>query len=307
MNNQTLKKKKIKQKDFNPDKSIHSNCGVFGIFNNPDASILTYYGLHALQHRGQESAGIVTSEYDPVTRKHKFNVHKDHGLVLSVFADDKILTDILKGDSAIGHTRYSTTGSGDKRNNIQPFKVNFKDGNLALSHNGNLTNTKYLREKLQNDGTIFQTSTDSELILHLIARSREKKMEDKLLDAFSQTEGAYSICILTDDKLFAVRDPHGVRPFAFGKLADSFVFASETCAFDIINAEYIRDVEPGEMIVIDREVVETNKEKSYSIGRVDKYRHCIFEYIYFSRPDSTVFGEKVDKVRRLINSSVLFR
>lgn len=299
-----MKKRKLKKTGFNPDKSIHSNCGVFGIFNNPDASILTYYGLHALQHRGQEAAGIVTSEYDPLTRKHKFNVHKDHGLVLSVFADDKILTDVLKGDSAIGHTRYSTTGSGDKRNNIQPFKVNFKDGNLALSHNGNLTNTKYLREKLQNDGTIFQTSTDSELILHLIARSKESKIEDKLLDAFSQTEGAYSICILTDDKLFAVRDPHGVRPFAFGKLADSFVFASETCAFDIINAEYIRDVDPGEMIVIDREVVATNKEKSYSIGRVDKYKHCIFEYIYFSRPDSTVFEEKVDKVRRKMGKNL---
>ena len=143
-----MKKEKLNQADFIPEKSIHSNCGVFGIFNSPDASILTYYGLHALQHRGQEAAGIVTSEYDNLTGKYKFNIHKDHGLVLSVFADDKILTEVLKGNSAIGHTRYSTTGSGDKRNNIQPFKVNFKNGNLALSHNGNLTNTKFLREKL---------------------------------------------------------------------------------------------------------------------------------------------------------------
>lgn len=211
---------------------------------------------------------------------------------------------MLKGSSAIGHTRYSTTGSGDSRNNIQPFKVNYKDGNLALSHNGNLTNTKYLREKLQNDGTIFQTTTDSELILHLIARSKETKVERKLLDAFTQVSGAYSICILTDDKLFAVRDPHGVRPFCFGKLGNSYVFASETCALDIINAEYIRDVKPGEMIMIDSEAVSTGMEKSFSIGNVEKYKHCIFEYIYFSRPDSEVFEEKVDKVRRQLGKSL---
>lgn len=288
----------------NDNKSIHSNCGVFGIYNSPDAAVLTYYGLHALQHRGQEAAGIVTSQYDELTRKCRFNVHKDHGLVLSVFADDKILTDVLKGNAAIGHTRYSTTGSGDKRNNIQPFKVNFKDGNLALSHNGNLTNTKYLRKKLQDDGTIFQTSTDSELVLHLIARSKKDDIVSKLLDAFSQVVGAYSICILTDDKLFAIRDPNGVRPLCFGKLGDSFVFASETCAFDIINADYVRDVEPGEIIMIDREVVQTNELKTFSIGQSQKYSHCIFEYIYFSRPDSTVFGEKVDKVRRKIGKSL---
>ena len=297
-------KKKIKHINFNNTKSIHSNCGVFGIYNSPDASVMTYYGLHALQHRGQEAAGIVSSEYDPGSEKYKFNIHKDHGLVLNVFSDDKILTDLLKGNAAIGHTRYSTTGSGDKRNNIQPFKVNYKDGNLALSHNGNLTNTKFLRDKLQNDGTIFQTSTDSELILHLIARSKEKEIVNKLLEAFSQVVGAHSICILTDDKLFAVRDPHGVRPFALGKLSDSYVFASETCAFDIINADYIRDVEPGEIIMIDRDVVSSGKIKSYSIGKAEKYKHCIFEYIYFSRPDSTVFEEKVDKVRRKLGKTL---
>lgn len=299
-----MKKKFPEKFNYKSGRSLNSNCGVFGIYNSPDASIMTYYGLHALQHRGQEAAGIVTSEQDPATGKYRFNIHKDHGLVLSVFSDDKILTEVLKGNSAIGHTRYSTTGSGDKRNNIQPFKVNFKDGNLALSHNGNLTNTKYLRQKLQNEGTIFQTSTDSELVLHLIARSKETEIVDKLLDAFSQIIGAYSICILTDDKLFAIRDPYGVRPFAFGKLYDSFVFASETCAFDIISAEYIRDVEPGEIIMIDRDVVRTNEVKSYSIGKVEKYKHCIFEYIYFSRPDSTVFEEKVDKVRRKIGKNL---
>lgn len=294
--------KKLKHKKFNNNKSIHSNCGVFGIFNHPDASVLTYYGLHALQHRGQEAAGIVSCDKD--SGKSRFNVHKDLGLVLSVFSNDKIFTEVLKGSSAIGHTRYSTTGAGDNRNNIQPFKVNYKDGNLALSHNGNLTNTKSLREKLQNDGTIFQTSTDSELILHLIARSREKKIEDKLLDVFTQVKGAFSICILTDDKLFAVRDSYGVRPFCFGRHEDSFVFASETCALDIINAEYIRDVKPGEIISIDKEVIKSGKEKSFSFFEAEKHSHCIFEYIYFSRPDSTVFEEKVDKVRRKIGKNL---
>lgn len=299
-----MKKQNLKNTNFISGNSLHSNCGVFGIYNNPDASIMTYYGLHALQHRGQEAAGIVTSEFDTVNNRYRFNIHKDHGLVLSVFSDDKILTDVLRGNAAIGHTRYSTTGSGDKRNNIQPFKVAYKDGNLALSHNGNLTNTKYLRKKLQDEGTIFQTSTDSELILHLTARSREKDVVNQLIEAFSQVIGAYSICILTDDKLFAVRDPHGVRPLAFGKLNDSYVFASETCAFDIINAEYIRDVNPGELIMIDKEVVQTGNVKSFSIGQAEKYKHCIFEYIYFSRPDSTVFEEKVDKVRRTIGKNL---
>lgn len=285
-------------------KSIHSNCGVFGVFNNPEASLLTYYGLHALQHRGQEAAGIVTSEYIPEKSKYKFHIHKGLGLVSNIFADGKILTDVLKGNAAIGHNRYSTTGASDNRANIQPFRVNFKGGNLALSHNGNLTNTNTLREELQNEGTLFQTTTDSEVILHLIARSREESIENKILDAFSRVKGAYSICILTDDKLIAVRDPHGVRPFAMGKLGDSIIFASETTAFDIINAEYIRDVEPSEVIVIDAETVKTGKEKSYNLEKVSKHAHCIFEYIYFSRPDSSVFGNKVDKVRRRIGKNL---
>lgn len=296
--------KKLKPVENYLPKSIHSNCGVFGIFNHPDASVLTYYGLHALQHRGQEAAGIVSCHKSETDGKSRFNIYKDLGLVLSVFSDEKIFTNILKGNSAIGHTRYSTTGAHDNRNNIQPFKVNYKDGNLALSHNGNLTNTQYLRNKLQDEGTIFQTTTDSELILHLIAKSRGRSIEDKLIDVFSQVKGAYSICILTDDMLFALRDPHGVRPLCIGRLNGSFVFASETCALDIINAEYIRDVNPGELICIDNEAIEKNKEKSYKIGTAEKYSHCIFEYIYFSRPDSTVFGEKVDKVRRNIGKNL---
>jgi amidophosphoribosyltransferase len=288
----------------NQNKSIHSNCGVFGIFNHPEAAIQTYYGLHALQHRGQEAAGIVTSYYDPELKRYRFNIHKNHGYVLNVFHNEKILTETLKGSSAIGHTRYSTTGAGDKKTNIQPFKVNYKGGNLALSHNGNLTNTKYLREKLQDDGTIFQTTTDSELILHLIAKSKETRTVDKLKEAFSQVVGAYSICILTDEMLFAIRDPHGVRPLCLGKLNDSYIFASETCALDIVSAEYIRDVEPGELIMIDNEVIESGEVKSFRIGEAERYAHCIFEYIYFSRPDSMIFGEKVDKVRRRIGRSL---
>lgn len=285
------------------EKSVRANCGVFGIFNHPKSAIMTYYGLHALQHRGQEAAGIVTSEFLTDKNKYRFNIHKGHGLVLGVF-DEDTLVNYLKGDSAIGHNRYSTTGSSDKRNNIQPFKVNYKDGNLALAHNGNLTNANFLRKKLQEEGTIFQTSTDTEIILHLIARSKKEDFIEKLLDVFRQIEGSYSVVILTDDKLIAARDPYGVRPFVLGKLEDSFIFASETTSLDILNADYIRDVEPGEIIVIDREVIETKNIKSYFIKKTDKYKHCIFEYIYFSRPDSQIFEEKVDKVRRRIGANL---
>ena len=294
-------KKTLNIKHNQPEtKSVHANCGVFGIYNHPEAAILTYYGLHALQHRGQEAAGIVTSEYLAKEKKFILIYHKGHGLVQNVFSDYNILTEVLKGNSALGHNRYSTTGASDKRANIQPFRVHYKDGNIALSHNGNLTNTKVLRSMLEDVGTIFQTSTDSELILHLIARSKEKEIDEKVLDAFSQVKGAYSICILTDDKLIAARDPYGIRPLALGMLNDSYMFASETTSFDINNAEYVREVEPGELIVIDKDVIKSKQVKSYSIGEAEKYKHCIFEYIYFSRPDSTIFGEKVDKVRRKI-------
>ncbi|MBN1633583.1 MAG: amidophosphoribosyltransferase [Ignavibacteria bacterium] len=295
----------MKKKFYNSKspKSVHSNCGVFGIFNHPQAAIMTYYGLHALQHRGQESAGIVTSEFKPEKNRYHFNVHKDFGLTLNIFTE-KILKDELKGNSAIGHNRYSTSGSSDKRVNIQPFSVVYKEGNLALSHNGNLTNTNSLRLKLQQEGTIFQTTSDSEIILHLIAKSNKEKIEGKLVDVFRIVKGAYSICILTDDKLIAVRDPQGVRPFSMGKLDNSYVFASETSSFDIINADYIRDVKPGEIIIIDREVTESGNLKSYRFDEAKKHSHCIFEFIYFSRPDSNIFGEKVDKVRRMIGSNL---
>jgi amidophosphoribosyltransferase len=281
-----------------------SNCGIFGIYNHPEAAVMTYYGLHALQHRGQEASGICSSEYLTEREKYRFNIYKGHGLANDVFGDHNILTSVLKGSAAIGHNRYSTTGASDSRSNIQPFKVHYRDGYLALSHNGNFTNTKELRTKLQNKGTIFQTTSDSEILLHLVARSKKRKLIDRILEACRQIRGAYSIVLLSDDKLYAIRDQYAVRPLSMGKLGDSYVFASETCAFDIINAEHIREVKPGEIIEIDREVIKTGKIKSYKIASARETKHCIFEYVYFSRPDSTIFGFTVDKARRKLGKNL---
>ncbi len=274
------------------------HCGVFGIFGTEAAAAKTYYGLHALQHRGQEASGIVTKSINQ--KGHSvFNVYKNEGLVSEVFSDTKIFKNILVGNSAIGHNRYSTTGSSDSIKNIQPFIVHYRAGNIAVSHNGNLTNAKELREELVNEGAIFQTTSDTEVILHLIARSKLDNQIDQIKEALNKVEGAYCLAILTDDKLIAARDPFGFRPLSIGKLNDSFVVASETCAFDIISAEFVREVEPGEMVIIDREVVETGNLKSVSIcEKESQQKHCIFEYIYFSRPDSFIFGHNVDKMRR---------
>jgi amidophosphoribosyltransferase len=273
-------------------------CGIFGIFGSPEASLHSYYGLHALQHRGQEASGIVTRSFNKKGRP-IFNLHKDEGLVTEVFADPKIFQYILPGSSAIGHNRYSTTGSSESKKNIQPFVVNYRLGNLAVSHNGNLTNAKALRDELVDEGAIFQTTSDTEVILHLIARSRLENQIDQIKEALTKVEGAYSITILTDDKLIAARDPYGFRPLAIAKLNGSYVIASETCAFDILSAEFIREVEPGEIIIIDDEVIATGKIKSLRInGLYSPKKHCIFEYIYFSRPDSFIFGHNVDKMRR---------
>ncbi len=274
-------------------------CGIFGIYGHPQSALMTYYGLYALQHRGQESTGIVACERDEITGKARFNFHKGLGLVADVFKDEKIINEYLKGKSAIGHNRYSTTGASSKAN-IQPFVVHYKCGNLAIAHNGNLTNTRYLRNKLQFEGTIFQSSTDTEIILHLIARSQQDDQIEQIKDALNQIEGAYSLVILTDDKLIAVRDPYGFRPLALGIMEDgSYVVASETCAFDLINAKYIRDVQPGEIVVIDDDVLKTGNLKSFWIEKkVERQAFCIFEFIYFSRPDSKIFGENVDKIRR---------
>jgi amidophosphoribosyltransferase len=278
------------------------HCGIFGVFNHPDAAMLTYYGLHALQHRGQESAGIVTSMYDPVKEKKVMRLHKDFGLVLQVFDDKNLFNKTLLGDAAIGHNRYSTSGSSDNPMNIQPFRVHYSMGNLAIGHNGNLTNARQLRSRFINEGVLFQSTSDTEMILHLISHSKGETEIDRILDALSQIEGAYCLVILTDDKLIAVRDPNGFRPLALGLIDGSWVVASETCAFDIIGAEYVRDVAPGEVLVIDRDAVKKGEPTSYYLPpkQGTETSQCIFEYVYFSRPDSRIYGENVDKVRRKI-------
>ncbi|MEE9168588.1 MAG: amidophosphoribosyltransferase [bacterium] len=261
------------------------NCGIIGICGHPEAAELAYLGLHALQHRGQESSGIVTSDQERVFR------HIGTGLVSEIFSDPETLSH-LKGHIAVGHNRYSTTGSSNLVNS-QPILVNSKSGPLAIAHNGNLVNYKTLRSQLEHAGSIFQTTNDSEVILHLAARSKSEDIEQQLLEALRTVHGAYSLVFLTRNKLIAARDPHGVRPLAVGRLGGAVIVASETCAFDLIAAEYLRDVEPGEMVSFD----ETG-EKSFRISDPVRASHCIFEYVYFSRPDSQIFGEYVDKARR---------
>ena len=281
------------------------HCAVFGVFGHPAAAQLTYYGLLAQQHRGQEASGIVTADADRENGRHRFHVHKDFGLVNDVYRDDRLLTDVLTGPMAIGHNRYSTAGAADNKTNIQPFTVLYKGGNIGIAHNGNLTDFRKIRKRLQDDGTIFQTTSDTEVILHLIARSKQERQIDQIRDALSQVHGAFSIVILTDTALIAARDHAGFRPLAIGKKGDAFVVASETVGFDIIDAEYFRDVEPGEMVVIDRQSQETGEVTSLRINdQPPRPHYCIFEYIYFSRPDSQIFGHSVDKVRRRLGKQL---
>jgi amidophosphoribosyltransferase len=289
------------------DAEIRAQCAVVGVFNHPQAAVIAYYCLHALQHRGQEATGIVAAYWDERQRR-RFVAHKGEGLVLDVFTPE-ILQTVLRGDAAIGHNRYSTTGSST-RSNIQPFHITYRMGNIALAHNGNLTNTRTLRRQLQEEGAIFQSTTDSELFLHLIARSRQPTQLEQIREALQIAQGAYSLVLLTDTALIAARDPHGFRPLVIGRLPGSngqyaYVVASETCAFDLVGAEYLRDVRHNEIVVIDSEVVRTGELKSYPIvDTTPEARHCIFEFIYFSRPDSFIFGHSVDKVRRKLGKSL---
>ncbi len=292
-------------------RQIRESCGVFGIFNSRDAARSIYYGLHALQHRGQESCGIVTSTYDENKKRKVMPAQRDFGLVLDVFSDPSVFDTKLLGSSGIGHNRYSTSGSSANRSNIQPFVVSYRNGNLALAHNGNLSNARELRRGFSDRGTLFQSTSDSELILHLVAQSRREKQVDQIIDALSQLEGAFSLTILTDSELIAVRDPSGFRPLALGRLesggidgGDAYCVASETCAFDLIGAEYVRDVEPGEILVIDQPGCVSGDFRSYHLPSRYRVSQCIFEYVYFSRPDSKIFGEMVDKVRRKIGKQL---
>ncbi|MFZ1290660.1 MAG: amidophosphoribosyltransferase [Melioribacteraceae bacterium] len=274
------------------------HCGIFGIFGIKNPAIYTYYGLHSLQHRGQEASGIISAS-NTDSGKVKFNIHKGIGLVSEVFSNSEVFETKLPGFAAIGHNRYSTTGASESEKNIQPFTVNYRMGNLAIAHNGQLTNADKIRKDLVDDGAIFQTTSDTEVILHLIARCKLGTQVEQVIEALRKVEGAYSVVILTDDKLIAARDPNGFRPLVLGKINDSFVIASETCAFDINRIEYIRDVEPGELIIINKEATKVEEIKSFRINleQIEK-KHCVFEFIYFSRPDSRIFGSNVDKIRR---------
>lgn len=278
------------------------NCGVVGVYNHPHAALMSYYALHALQHRGQEAAGITTFYYDEEKKQNRFAYHKGLGLVLDVFSDHEVF-DKLKGTCAIAHNRYSTTGSSSATN-IQPFNIIYHSGIIALAHNGNLTNTNTLRDKLREQGAIFQTTTDSEIFMHLIAHSKKPTQLEQIREALRQTVGSYSLVILTEEGLVAARDPHGVRPLSIGRKLNqdgtyAYFVASETCAFDIVGAEYIRSINHNEMVIINDETVKTGVIQSQNImDETPKAKQCIFEYVYFSRPDSKIFGHNVDKVRR---------
>src|SRR2546421_3625408 len=261
-------------------------CGIFGIANHSDASQMTYLGLYALQHRGQESTGISSSDGDQVY------THKSMGYVADVFSEDVIAK--LKGINAIGHTRYSTAGDSNE-GNAQPIVVKCTYGTVALVHNGNLINAVTLREGLEQQGAIFQSTSDSEVILHLLARSQADTLMDALAETLVQVQGAFSLLLLTEDSLIGVRDPNGFRPLNLGKVNGSYVLASETCAFDLIGATYLREVEPGEIVFIRGD--ELKSVKSLSSPRLSK---CIFEHVYFSRPDSIVFGRAVQTSRDLM-------
>jgi amidophosphoribosyltransferase len=272
---------------FSNDK-FHEECGVFAIYGHPEASNLTYLGLYALQHRGQESAGIATSD------SREIRCFKSMGHVADIFTPERIAS--LPGDLAIGHTRYSTAGDTVLLN-AQPFLVDCNKGQIAVAHNGNITNAGELRRDLEREGSIFQASSDTEVILHLVARSRERTLAGALREALLQLEGAFSLVFLARNQVIIARDPHGFRPLAFGELAmpdgrTAYVFASETCAFDLINAVYVNDVEPGEMICIGPAGM-TRERFAPESPRAQ----CVFEHVYFSRPDSIVFGRAVEESR----------
>jgi amidophosphoribosyltransferase len=273
--------------DLSFDK-FHEECGVFAIHGHSEAANLTYLGLYALQHRGQESAGIATSD------SREIRCYKSMGHVADIFTPERIAS--LPGDLAIGHTRYSTAGDTVLLN-AQPFLVDCNKGQIAVAHNGNITNAGELRRELEREGSIFQASSDTEVILHLVARSRERTLAGALREALLQLEGAFSLVFLARNQVIVARDPHGFRPLAYGELAmpdgrTAYVFASETCAFDLINAEYVNDVEPGEMICIGPAGMTRERFAPES-----PHAQCVFEHVYFSRPDSIVFGRAVEESR----------
>jgi len=270
---------------------LKEECGVFGIFNNKDASTLTALGLHALQHRGQESCGIVS------VNKNIFYAERRLGLVGDNFTKGNVLKN-LPGNSAIGHNRYSTAGNNLIKN-VQPFFADLHSGGISIAHNGNLSNALHLRKKLVKDGAIFQTTSDTETIVQLVARSKKNKIKDKLIDALLKIQGGYALSILTNKELIGVRDPFGIRPLVIGKLNKSFVLASETCALDIIGAKFVREVDNGEIIIINN-----NGMKSIKPFTKINERPCIFEYIYFARPDSITKNTSFYEYRKRLGSEL---
>jgi amidophosphoribosyltransferase len=280
----------MKTHPFDDDK-LHEECGVFGVFGHPDAAALTTLGLHALQHRGQEAAGIVSFD------RSQFHTHRALGQVGENFGSEDVIAR-LPGDNAIGHVRYSTTGDTVLRN-VQPLFAEFEFGGLAIGHNGNLTNAFALRKRLVKSGCLFQSTTDTEVIVHLIAMSAGVTVIDRVVDALRQVDGAYSLVALTGDSLIGVRDPYGVRPLVIGRLDAAYFLASETCALDIIGADYVRDVAPGEVVVISAHGVH-----SHHPFRSVPSRFCIFEFIYFARPDSIVEGSSVYEARKRIGAEL---
>jgi len=271
-------------------------CGIVGVIGSPEAPIISYYALHALQHRGQEASGIISRKIE--NKKAHFSIIKGEGLVSEVFHNFDVWGKILEGNACIGHNRYSTSGEGSRKN-MQPFLVNYHQGNLAVAHNGNLSNSFKLRDRMSNEGAIFQTTSDTEVILHLIAKSKFEKQTDQIIDTLKQIEGAFSLVVLTDTMLIGARDPFGFRPLCLGRKNGAFIITSETCALDINVAEFIRDINPGEMVIIPDGATSLDEIISIQFDeRKPKLRQCIFEYIYFTRPDSKIFGNNVDKMRR---------
>ncbi len=273
------------------DDRLHEECGVFGVWGHSEAAALAALGLHALQHRGQEAAGIVAYDGE------QFHAHRAPGLVGENFSSKDVIGR-LKGHSAIGHVRYATTGEVALRN-IQPLFADFEFGGLAICHNGNLTNSYHLRRQLVRRGSLFQSTSDTEVIVHLIATSLKSSVEERVIDALRQVEGAYSLVAITQEGVIGVRDPLGVRPLVLGRLGDAYIVASETCALDIIGADFVRDVEPGEIVVITAAGVRSTKPFERARKRL-----CIFEYIYFARPDSLVDGISVYEARKRIGAEL---
>ena len=270
---------------------FHDECGVFGVYGHPEAAALVALGLHALQHRGQEAAGIVAYDGE------QFNAHRGMGLVGDNFSSPEVMRK-LKGHSAIGHVRYATTGEVALRN-VQPLYFEIEFGGLAICHNGNLTNSYQLRRQLVKRGSLFHTTSDTEVINHLIATSQQGTIIDRIVDALRQVEGAYSLAALTQDSVIGVRDPLGVRPLVVGRLGDAWIISSETCALDIIGADFVRDVEPGEIVTADAEGLHSVKP----FNRKPE-RFCVFEYIYFARPDSVMEGRSVYEARKRIGQEL---